>query len=84
MKRIAGIVCRLLIDRGAKVRFEAPGPGGGQEALKFLIHFVEDLHQPLHVGDTGSRDGNRIQFRFFDLGSNPHRVWDSQVIEWHS
>jgi hypothetical protein len=26
---VAGIVCRLLIDRGAKVRFEVPGPAGG-------------------------------------------------------
>ncbi len=25
-----------------------------QEALRFLIHFIQDLHQPLHVGDTGS------------------------------
>jgi hypothetical protein len=31
-----------------------------QEALKFLVHFIEDLHQPLDVGDTGSRGGNDI------------------------
>jgi nuclease S1 len=52
-----------------------------QEALKFLVHFIEDLHQPLHVGDTGSRGGNQIQVRFYDAGSNLHRVWDSQIIE---
>ena len=51
-----------------------------QEALKFLVHFIEDLHQPLHVGDTGSRGGNLVQVRFFDVGSNLHRVWDSQII----
>lgn len=55
-----------------------------QQALKFLVHLIADLHQPLHVGDTGSKGGNLVQVRFFNLGSNLHRVWDSQVIEWHS
>jgi hypothetical protein len=55
-----------------------------QQALKFLIHFITDLHQPLHVGDTGSRGGNDIQVRFFNVGSNLHRVWDSQIIERHT
>ncbi len=51
-----------------------------QQALMFLIHFIADLHQPLHVGDTGSRGGNQIQVRFYNIGSNLHRVWDSQII----
>ncbi len=55
-----------------------------QQALKFLIHFIEDLHQPLHVGDTGSRGGNLIQVRFFGEESNLHKVWDSQIIEEHT
>lgn len=55
-----------------------------QQALKFLIHLITDLHQPLHVGDTGSRGGNLIQVRFFNAGSNLHRVWDSQIMERHS
>jgi hypothetical protein len=40
--------------------------------------------QPLHVGDTGSRGGNLVQVRFFNLGTNLHRAWDSEIIEWHS
>jgi hypothetical protein len=52
-----------------------------QEALISLVHFIEDLHQPLHVGDTGSQGGKLIQVRFFKLPSNLHRVWDSQIIE---
>jgi hypothetical protein len=55
-----------------------------QQALRFLVHFLQDLHQPLHVGDTGSRGGNLVQVRFFNLGTNLHRAWDSQIIEWHS
>jgi hypothetical protein len=55
-----------------------------QRALKFLIHFIADLHQPLHVGETGSRGGNLIQVRFYNRGSNLHRVWDVQIMERHS
>jgi hypothetical protein len=55
-----------------------------QQALKYLTHFIADLHQPLHVGDTGSRGGNQIQVRFFNAGSNLHRVWDGQIMERHS
>jgi hypothetical protein len=50
-------------------------------ALLFLVHFIEDLHQPLHVGDNHDRGGNDTQVQFFGRGSNLHRVWDSGVIE---
>jgi hypothetical protein len=55
-----------------------------QQALKFLIHLIADLHQPLHVGDNGTQGGNLLQVRFFNIGSNLHRVWDSQVMERHT
>lgn len=55
-----------------------------QEAVKFLIHLIADLHQPLHVGDNGDKGGNLLQVRFFGIGSNLHKVWDSQVIERHT
>ncbi len=55
-----------------------------QQALKFLIHLIADLHQPLHVGDNNDRGGNLLQVRFFDLGTNLHRVWDSALIEFHT
>jgi hypothetical protein len=55
-----------------------------QQALKFLIHLVTDIHHPLHVGDNNDRGGNLLQVRFFNEGSNLHRVWDSQVMERHT
>jgi hypothetical protein len=55
-----------------------------RQALKFLIHFIADLHQPLHVGDNNDQGGNLLQVRFFNDGSNLHRVWDSQVMERHT
>ncbi len=55
-----------------------------QQALKFLIHLIGDLHQPLHVGDDSDQGGNLLQVRFFGVGSNLHRLWDSQVMERHT
>ena len=55
-----------------------------QQALKFLIHLIGDLHQPLHVGDNNDQGGNLLQVRFFGVGSNLHRLWDSQVMERHT
>ena len=52
-----------------------------QKALKFLVHFVQDMHQPLHVGHRDDRGGNDLQVQFFGEGSNLHRVWDSGLIE---
>ncbi|WP_029038557.1 S1/P1 nuclease [Salinimicrobium xinjiangense] len=48
--------------------------------LKMLVHFVGDLHQPLHAGRGEDKGGNDIQVRWFGQGSNLHRVWDSGMI----
>jgi nuclease S1 len=50
-------------------------------ALRFVVHLVQDIHQPLHVGDRGDRGGNDLQVQFFGQGSNIHRVWDSGLFE---
>jgi nuclease S1 len=55
-----------------------------QEALKYLVHFIADLHNPLHVGDNGDQGGNQLQVQFMNTGTNLHRVWDSLVMERHS
>jgi hypothetical protein len=52
------------------------------EALKFLVHFVGDLHQPLHVGRSGDRGGNQTQVTWFRSPSNLHAVWDAEIIEF--
>jgi hypothetical protein len=49
-------------------------------ALRFLIHLIGDLHMPLHVGDNKDKGGNKTQVRFFDEGTNMHRLWDSGMI----
>jgi len=49
--------------------------------LKFLVHLIGDLHQPLHVGRLEDKGGNDIQIQWFGRGSNLHRVWDSDMID---
>lgn len=49
--------------------------------LKLLVHFIGDLHQPLHVGRGEDKGGNDIQVQWFGQGSNLHRVWDSNMID---
>lgn len=48
--------------------------------LRLLVHFVGDMHQPLHVGRSEDRGGNDIKVLWFGKNSNLHRVWDSEMI----
>ncbi|MBK8284715.1 MAG: S1/P1 nuclease [Ahniella sp.] len=50
------------------------------EALRFVIHFVGDVHQPLHAGWRHDRGGNDTQVRFRREGANLHALWDSMLI----
>ncbi|NCD68031.1 S1/P1 nuclease [Mucilaginibacter agri] len=52
-----------------------------QKALKFIVHFVGDLHQPFHVSRKEDLGGNKIQVRFEDKGTNLHSLWDSRLID---
>lgn len=49
--------------------------------LKMLVHFVGDLHQPMHIGRREDKGGNTVQVQWFGRGTNLHRVWDSDMIE---
>ena len=51
--------------------------------LKLLVHFIGDIHQPLHVGRLEDRGGNDIKVKWFGKPSNLHRVWDSEIINSH-
>lgn len=56
------------------------------EALKFLVHFVGDIHQPLHaIGEArGGNDIHVVEFGSPECGTRPcnlHYVWDAGLIE---
>lgn len=49
--------------------------------LKMLVHFIGDLHQPMHIGRREDKGGNTIQVQWHGKGTNLHRVWDSDIID---
>ncbi|PVI04011.1 hypothetical protein DM02DRAFT_611806 [Periconia macrospinosa] len=51
-----------------------------QKALKWVIHFVGDIHQPLHVENLAV-GGNQINVTFEGESANLHRIWDSDMPE---
>jgi len=52
-----------------------------QLALRFVIHIVGDLHQPLHVGKCCDRGGNDVKVTWFGKPTNLHAVWDSALVD---
>lgn len=51
------------------------------EALKFLVHFVGDLHQPMHLGRAEDLGGNRVKETWFGRNTNLHAIWDGSLTE---
>jgi hypothetical protein len=64
---------RILRDPGASRSSQ-------QLALRFSLHIIQDLHQPMHVGNGRDRGGNDISLVLYEKRTNLHRVWDSAVI----
>jgi hypothetical protein len=59
-------------------------------ALRFIIHFVGDLHQPLHASTNSDRGGNCVPVKYFrrkarakgnSYTPNLHHVWDTEILE---
>ncbi|HTN15339.1 MAG TPA: S1/P1 nuclease [Sphingomonadaceae bacterium] len=69
------------LDRFAAVlRDKGASRDERQRALRFIVHIVADLHQPLHVGNGTDRGGNWFNVLWFDEPQNLHWVWDEGLI----
>jgi len=65
------------------------------EAIRYLIHFVGDMHQPLHVINNGDNGGNCVPVKYLrreplpnpehpereDYSPNLHQIWDTEIVE---
>jgi len=72
------------IERNAKLLADKSLPPRERlMALAFLVHFVGDLHQPLHAGDKGDLGGNRVKANYGPVGGriNLHSIWDGYLAE---
>jgi len=59
----------------------ATAPAARREALMFLVHFVGDMHQPLHCSDNHDQGGNQVRVTFGGRPTNLHSLWDSGLLD---
>ncbi len=70
-----------------KMEEQLKNPNSSKEdkifALKMIIHFVGDIHQPMHVSREEDQGGNKINLKFKGKDTNLHALWDSGLIEYN-
>ena len=54
---------------------------GGEEDVKFIVHLVGDMFQPLHLGHLADRGGNDILIEWFGKETRLHQIWDKQMLQ---
>ena len=73
LERLMGV----LADKGSPLRER-------NEALKWVVHLVGDIHQPLHAADNGDHGGNQVQVALEGARTrgreNLHRAWDNELV----
>lgn len=78
-------VDRIIIDQAAILKDRTQSAGSRNEALKWVVHLVGDLHMPLHSGSNHDGGGN-IPVTLIGLKSGKaptlHEVWDSQLLRY--
>ncbi len=84
-------VVDAIANQLAILRDENASAADRSMALLFVIHFVGDLHQPLHDADNNDRGGNCVPVTFYGTASvegenesfrpNLHSVWDVDLVE---
>jgi hypothetical protein len=90
-----GCVTQALKDQIAILKDATKPPAERANALRFIIHFVGDMHQPLHCTSNNDRGGNCVPVTYFgtapqlsqknpaseSYGPNLHSIWDSYLIQ---
>ena len=89
----SGCVTSAIADQLAVLRNPGASAEVRADALRFVIHFIGDLHQPLHATTNDDRGGNCVPVAFFgrapeetnpvkeDYRPNLHGIWDTDIIE---
>ena len=86
----AGCVTEALTAQIAILKNKSAEPAKRAEALRYIIHFVGDLHQPLHSTTNDDEGGNCVPLKYFrrkprehshGFSPNLHNVWDSAILE---
>ncbi len=89
----SGCVTSAIAEQLTVLRNPGASDQARADALRYVIHFIGDLHQPLHLTTNNDRGGNCVPVAFFDRvpeETNPvkedyrpnlHGIWDTDIIE---
>jgi hypothetical protein len=86
----AGCVTEAIRDQLRILEDKTASAADRAQALRFIIHFVGDLHQPLHAVTNSDRGGNCVPVEFFRRIPHPiggsytpnlHAIWDTDMVE---
>ena len=85
-----GCVNEALAAQIVILKNKSAEPAKRVEALRYIIHFVGDLHQPLHSTTNDDEGGNCVPLRYFrrkprehahGFSPNLHSIWDSAILD---
>jgi hypothetical protein len=75
-----GCVIRKIEEFRKQWRNETLPAAERREALLFLVHFVGDMHQPLHCANNNDKGGNDVTIEFRGMRTNLHSLWDTSLL----
>jgi nuclease S1 len=85
-----GCVTKAIAEQLAILKDKTAAAGKRADALRYIIHFVGDLHMPLHATTNNDEGGNCVPVRYFrrkphefhnSYTPNLHAVWDTAILE---
>ena len=90
-----GCVTRAIEEQRAILKNKSADSLKRAEAIRYLVHFVGDLHQPLHAITNADNGGNCVPVKYFrhdallnplhpereDFSPNLHQIWDTEIVE---
>ncbi len=90
-----GCVTHAIEEQRAILKDKSADPLKRAEAIRYIVHFVGDLHQPLHAINNADNGGNCVPVKYFrhdplpnplrpgreDYSPNLHQIWDTEIVE---
>src|SRR5215469_5332619 len=86
----SGCITRAITGQLAILKDAHAAPRKRAEAVRYLIHFIGDLHMPLHAATNSDQGGNCVPVQYFrrvpkeqnhSYSPNLHSLWDSTIVE---
>ncbi|EGX46300.1 hypothetical protein AOL_s00110g124 [Orbilia oligospora ATCC 24927] len=77
-----GCIVSALVNMTSRIQDDTLPWAQRAQALRFILHFIGDIHQPLHT-EHAQLGGNRIKVLFHGHEANLHSIWDSKILESH-